>query len=61
MKEYIVKGNSTDFDHMLKTGTIIRCKDCDWCEDLKGENPYCHKLWRHCYPEGYCAWGENDD
>jgi hypothetical protein len=43
---------------------VVRCKDCVWCEQGKGYEPYCNHPtdgMHDVQPDDYCSYGERKD
>ena len=64
MSEHIY---ASDGDHHWLTGEeIVRCRDCEHCEQLPPEKDkqfyrWCYELSRHVTKNEFCSWGERRD
>ena len=62
----IVYARATDVDAMptIDAVPVVRCKDCEYCENEECANPYiwmsdCAHLWTQ--PDDFCSYGERKD
>lgn len=62
MVEWIVFADKpTRAMERMKSGEVVRCKDCDHYLPDATTGCWCTKLSREVEPRGFCSWGEERD